>query len=291
MKYKYFIGALAVCFMSMACSSKSSETDISQTEEKNITTKEPTEEEIVETPNIEGGMYIVISKETMKLCLYDSKSKLVKKYTIACGKELGDKKGRGDNCTPEGVFKIQAIQDASNWDHDFNDSKGVIKGAYGPKFIRLHTPPHTGIGIHGTHDPASLGKRASEGCIRMNNQDVAELSKYAYTDMPVIILSSMEDLKATIKDNKPRTTIDVTSIGNKSKSASVKIQTTVPEPKIEKPSKTTKSKQSKAVESTTHTVVKGDRVSTIAKKYEITEEQLCKLNRLKDNKIKLGQKL
>ncbi|MDD6850571.1 MAG: L,D-transpeptidase [Veillonellaceae bacterium] len=34
-----------------------------------------------------------------------------------------------------------------------------------------------GIGIHGTHDPNSIGTNASEGCIRMYNQDVAELKE------------------------------------------------------------------------------------------------------------------
>lgn len=289
MKCKRFIYALAITIIAVGCGTKSSEADDVKISEENITIKDPMTEDIVEKPDIDGGMYIVISKQTMKLCLYDRKSKLIKKYPIACGKGLGDKNGSGDNCTPEGIFKVQAIQDASGWDHNFNDGKGIIKGAYGPKFIRLHTPPHTGIGIHGTHDPASLGKRASEGCIRMNNEDVAELSKYAYTNMPVIILSSDEDIKATINNGKSRVTIDITSIGNESKSTPIKI--TGSESQTEKNSKATESKLSKSTESTTHTVVKGDRVNTIAKKYGMTEEQLCKLNGIKDNKIKIDQKL
>ncbi len=32
-----------------------------------------------------------------------------------------------------------------------------------------------GIGIHGTTDPASIGTSASDGCIRMLNQDVEEI--------------------------------------------------------------------------------------------------------------------
>lgn len=31
------------------------------------------------------------------------------------------------------------------------------------------------IGIHGTNQPDSIGRRASHGCIRMKNEDVAEL--------------------------------------------------------------------------------------------------------------------
>ena len=32
--------------------------------------------------------------------------------------------------------------------------------------------------IHGTHEPASIGKRASSGCIRMLNEDVSELYRF-----------------------------------------------------------------------------------------------------------------
>ena len=84
-------------------------------------------------------------------------------YPIACGRALGNKEKPGDMKTPEGLFSVQQIQDASAWTHDFGDGKGEIRGAYGSHFIRLKTPGHRGIGIHGTHDPASIGTRATEG--------------------------------------------------------------------------------------------------------------------------------
>ena len=62
----------------------------------------------------------------------------------------------------------------------------MIKGAYGPWFIRLATG-WKGIGIHGTHDPDSRGSMATEGCIRMSNEEVQELRRYAYRNMRVII--------------------------------------------------------------------------------------------------------
>lgn len=96
--------------------------------------------------------------------------------------------------TPEGLFSVQQIQDASAWTHDFGDGKGEIRGAYGSHFIRLKTPGHRGIGIHGTHDPASIGTRATEGCVRLNNSDLLELvKKYVYVGMPVVILTSEAD--------------------------------------------------------------------------------------------------
>ena len=113
---------------------------------------------------------------------------------IAVCKESGNKEKPGDMKTPEGLFSVQQIQDASAWTHDFGDGKGEIRGAYGSHFIRLKTPGHRGIGIHGTHDPASIGTRATEGCVRLNNSDLLELvKKYVYVGMPVVILTSEAD--------------------------------------------------------------------------------------------------
>lgn len=44
-----------------------------------------------------------------------------------------------------------------------------------------------GIGIHGTHDPASIGKRASEGCIRLENSQVETLKQFVSVGTKVVI--------------------------------------------------------------------------------------------------------
>ena len=140
---------------------------------------------------------ISISKQTMELTLYDSDNQIVKRYPIACGKNYGNKVKVGDLRTPEGNFTVQEIVNSSHWQHDFKDGKGMIPGAYGPYFIRLTTPPHRGIGIHGTHDDASIGTRATEGCIRMHNSDLRELRPYVKVGMNVEILTSEADKAAS----------------------------------------------------------------------------------------------
>lgn len=134
----------------------------------------------------DGGR-IVIDKSKMTLTVYRADGSRRAVFGMACGKNRGNKQKRGDNRTPEGNFTVSQIQDASAWTHDFGDGNGVIRGAYGPWFIRLDTPPHRGIGIHGTHDPASIGTRASEGCIRLRNENVDSLKKMVYIGMPVTI--------------------------------------------------------------------------------------------------------
>lgn len=129
--------------------------------------------------------HFVIDKGNFTLTVYDAQNQVVKSYGVALGKNRGQKKESGDNTTPDGTFPIAEVDDASTWTHDFGDGKGEIKGAYGNWFLYLDTSALSkgnwdGIGIHGTHDPKSIGTLASEGCIRLHNEDIDELkSKYA----------------------------------------------------------------------------------------------------------------
>ncbi len=153
-------------------------------------------------PDMSKGL-IYISKVDMTLTLLDAQGKVVVTYPMACGKNKGHKQKKGDMRTPEGKFSLQQIQDAHKWTHDFGDGKGVIKGAYGPCFMRLRTG-FSGIGIHGTHDPKSIGTRATEGCIRLENKNVEALSKQVTLGMTVII--GPEAGVASLKE-KPAKTI------------------------------------------------------------------------------------
>lgn len=102
----------------------------------------------------------------------------------------------GDNRTPEGIFKVVSKEPAAHWTYDFG--KGPVEGAYGPLFIRLSTPGFKGIGIHGTHDPATVPGRETHGCIRMKNDDLVKLSKFVDKGTVVVILPSRTDVLATL---------------------------------------------------------------------------------------------
>lgn len=147
-----------------------------------------------EVAKIANASFIVVSKEEMTLTLYDYKGKILEKYPCACGANFGDKQKVGDLKTPEGVFTITDIQKASHWVHDFKDGKGEIKGAYGPYFLRLNTPNHKGIGIHGTHDNESIGTRATDGCVRLKNEDLEKLVKSVQIGNIVVITPSKDDV-------------------------------------------------------------------------------------------------
>ena len=146
--------------------------------------------------------FIVISKKDLNLRVYGTRDKdtvLLAEFPACLSKNKGNKQKRGDMKTPESPagkpFKITQIQDASTWKHDFKDGRGNIL-AYGHWFLRLLTPGHSGIGIHGsTNNEASVPGRASEGCIRLRDEDIITLKeKYAYVGMPVIIKGENDGL-------------------------------------------------------------------------------------------------
>ncbi len=115
-------------------------------------------------------------------------------YPVCVGKMKGQKQKKGDMKTPEctvaNPFSITEIVDASKWYHDFGDGRGSIL-SYGHWFMRLKTPGHSGIGIHGsTNNESSVPGRGSEGCIRLRDDDLIQLKeKYAFVGMPVVILA------------------------------------------------------------------------------------------------------
>ena len=166
----------------------SAETSTASPAPRESSAAEPIREEAKEPPEertsnpaatASTGKSILIKKSEFRLYLLED-GNVVQSFPIALGKNAGQKRVSGDMKTPDGTFPIDEILDASYWTHDFHDGKGEIEGAYGPYFISLDTSDLSGgawdgIGIHGTHDPASIGTRASEGCIRMHNSDLLAL--------------------------------------------------------------------------------------------------------------------
>lgn len=148
--------------------------------------------------------FIVISKKDLKLTVYaqvNGDTVPVAQFPVCLSLNKGQKEKEGDMRTPESEpgspFVIDAIKPASDWTHDFGDGRGAIL-AYGAWFLRLVTPGHHGIGIHGsTNNENSVPGRASEGCIRLRDQDIITLKEqYVWVGMPVIIKQEEQGLKS-----------------------------------------------------------------------------------------------
>ena len=178
--------------ISMACSSSTSKAapEVADTPRQ----VKPQFPPLPEKPS--GTAWIIISKRDQTLSVYDRNAAgdtvIVAQYPCCMGKNKGNKQRRGDMRTPESPagkpFKITMIQDASTWKHDFKDGRGNIL-TYGHWFLRLETPGHRGIGIHGsTNNENSVPGRASEGCIRLLDKDIITLKEhFAYVGMPVTV--------------------------------------------------------------------------------------------------------
>ena len=147
-----------------------------------------------------NNCFILISKPEYRLYVCevvdDDTVKRVH-YPVCVGKAKGQKQKKGDmktpECTADNPFSITEIVDASQWYHDFGDGRGSIL-SYGHWFMRLKTPGHSGIGIHGsTNNESSVPGRGSEGCIRLRDDDLIQLKeKYAFVGMRVVILADEE---------------------------------------------------------------------------------------------------
>ena len=138
------------------------------------------------TDNAQPARHIVVSKQRLVLSVVDGRDTIFQ-VPVGCGKNLGNKQKRGDNRTPEGTFQVKSIENASHWTHDFGDGAGEREGAYGDWFIRLEVPGFSGIGIHGTCFPESIGTRCSEGCVRLRNEDLSRLKELVFVGMTCII--------------------------------------------------------------------------------------------------------
>ena len=233
--------------------------------------------------------HIVISKESMTLNLYDSDGGLIFSFPVAVGKNYGNKEKIGDMKTPEGEFSIVQIQDASAWTHDFKDGKGVIAGCYGNWFIRLKTPPHTGIGIHGTHAPESIGTRATEGCIRLNNADLDKLKPLVRVGMKVTIESSVKDMEADGRTEENG--LNKTTVADED-DADGDIFKDLEKNKDEVASVDADKIATSNNNAINHVIAQGESFASLAKQYNTTADRIQKLNPdVNPNRIQIGQKI
>ncbi|MCY3000855.1 MAG: L,D-transpeptidase [Planctomycetota bacterium] len=95
---------------------------------------------------------------------------------VAAAWEVGV--GREGSDTRPGVFTIGAKQERPMWSPvgrepvPFGDPANPL----GTRWLAWYQEGRaTSLGFHGTNDPTGVGKRVSEGCIRMRNEDVEQL--------------------------------------------------------------------------------------------------------------------
>ncbi|HWC12636.1 MAG TPA: L,D-transpeptidase, partial [Acidimicrobiales bacterium] len=94
--------------------------------------------------------------------------------------------GTGGTPTPTGSFFVDGIVTGLDPSGPYGPAQLSVAG-----FSNVHQRFAGGIGqiaIHGTNAPGSVGRSASNGCVRMTNDDIMRLVEMVPTGTPVEIL-------------------------------------------------------------------------------------------------------
>lgn len=122
---------------------------------------------------------IEVAKGEKAVRAYTEDGDLVAFYPATIGSE--------ENPAPDGTYEVRAIAPSPAYYYDPDDLsfegvdvEGQVKIAPGPNnpvgavWIDLTAE---GYGLHGTPEPAQIGKTYSHGCVRLTNWDALELSR------------------------------------------------------------------------------------------------------------------
>lgn len=113
---------------------------------------------------VENGVYV--SKENHTVTLFED-GEMVAQYPCAAGR---------DGCTPEGTFTVNMKLVDPVWYWKGQAIPPGPENGLGSRFIGITNDEYPkGYGLHGTNEPASIGRDASHGCVRMRNEDVEKL--------------------------------------------------------------------------------------------------------------------
>jgi murein L,D-transpeptidase YafK len=126
---------------------------------------------------------VVVHKSSRKLTLYRGLTPL-KTYKIVLGNDpYNDKLRQGDNCTPEGVYRVVCKYPHQKWSYfillDYPNTQNWLKFGRAKKAGRLPLEADIGgaIGIHGTEDASKnlSGTNWTKGCVSLLNRDLEEI--------------------------------------------------------------------------------------------------------------------
>jgi murein L,D-transpeptidase YafK len=115
-------------------------------------------------------------------------SRALSGFTIAVGKERGDKEREGDNRTPEGIYFTEGLIDGEK-----------LPEKYGPKAIPINFPNPMdrlskksgyGIWLHGVENNARIEEaNVTEGCVAFYNEDIDELAHWLKPHQGIVVIA------------------------------------------------------------------------------------------------------
>jgi lipoprotein-anchoring transpeptidase ErfK/SrfK len=134
-------------------------------------------------PNpLPGDPFVIVNKQTNEIALINE-NRVQTVVSAATGKT--------ENLTPEGLFTI-TVKAPEPYYRKKDIPGGDPQNPLGSRWIGFDAENTDGrtYGIHGTNDPASIGKKISQGCVRLQNEAVESLYDYIPVGTKILITSS-----------------------------------------------------------------------------------------------------
>ncbi|MFA5115261.1 MAG: L,D-transpeptidase family protein [Candidatus Omnitrophota bacterium] len=108
--------------------------------------------------------FSIVVDKSQNILILKSDEDVIKTYNVATGL---------NNCTPVGTFRIvNKLKDPTWFKAGAVVPADSSENILGSRWMGFNL---AGYGIHGTTEPETIGKQATQGCIRMVNSDVEEL--------------------------------------------------------------------------------------------------------------------
>jgi len=134
-------------------------------------------------PNpLPGDPFVIVNKSTNELALIDE-NKVQTVVSIGTGKTK--------ELTPEGLFSI-TVKAKDPYYRRKDIPGGDPNNPLGSRWIGFDAEGTDGriYGIHGTNQPASIGRYVSQGCIRMQNEVISSLYPLIPLGTKVLVTST-----------------------------------------------------------------------------------------------------
>ncbi|WP_160722194.1 L,D-transpeptidase [Bacillus sp. USDA818B3_A] len=146
-------------------------------------------------PNpLPGDPFVIVNKTKNELAFIDD-NKIQTIVSVGTGKT--------QELTPEGLFTI-TVKAKKPYFRKKNIPGGDPKNPLGARWIGFNAKGTDGriYGIHGTNQPASIGKYVSQGCIRTQNEVVTSLFPLIPLGTKILVTSSNKSFEDLAKENR-----------------------------------------------------------------------------------------
>jgi lipoprotein-anchoring transpeptidase ErfK/SrfK len=145
-------------------------------------------------PNpLPGDPFVIVNKTTNELALIDE-NKVQTVVSVGTGKTK--------ELTPEGLFTI-TVKAEDPYYRRKDIPGGDPKNPLGSRWIGFDAEKTDGriYGIHGTNQPASIGRYVSQGCIRTQNEVISSLYPLIPLGTKILVTSTSKSFEQLAKEN------------------------------------------------------------------------------------------